>query len=93
MKLLFRLLRNKYLLTAIFFATWMIFFDQDNLSVQRERKQQLDESRRNIEYLTKEIAVMEKEYYDLIHDPAKLEAFAREQYKMKRDNEDVYIIE
>jgi cell division protein DivIC len=36
---------------------------------------------------------MEKEKEGMVSDPLVLEQYAREQYKMKRDNEDLYIIE
>jgi hypothetical protein len=36
---------------------------------------------------------MEQAYQAMQQDPRKLEQFARERYRMKRDNEDVYVIE
>lgn len=92
MKTFVRIIKNKYLLTAIVFTIWMIFFDQDNYFVQQERMDKLRESRQNLEFLTKEIQAMEQSHYDLTHNAARLETFAREHYKMKRENEDVYII-
>lgn len=84
---------NKFTITGVSFAVWMIYFDQNNWSSQQARKQQLVETERNIDYLNQQIAHLEKEHYDMTHDPVKLEKFAREQYKMKRDNEDLYIVE
>jgi cell division protein DivIC len=44
-------------------------------------------------YYQEQIKKAKKEVADLQNDPAALEKFARERYLMKRDGEDVYIIE
>ncbi|RYZ56126.1 MAG: septum formation initiator family protein [Sphingobacteriales bacterium] len=93
MKKLFRVLTNKFLLTGLAFAVWMIYFDQNNWSAQEERKKELKGTERNIAYLEQEISRMEKEHRALVTDPERLEQYAREHYKMKRDTEDLYIIE
>jgi len=92
MKLL-RILTNKYLLSAAGFAVWMFFIDQNDFFTQRERMAYLRETENNISYLSAEITDMEREYHALRTDPEKLEQYARERYRMKRDNEDVYVIE
>jgi len=93
MKKLLRLSTNKFVITSVAFVAWMIFFDENNWSTQRQRKHQLEQTEDNIAYLQKEIALEEKRHKDLISDPRVLEKFARERYRMKRDNEDVYVVE
>ncbi len=93
MKKVLRITTNKFFLTCAAFAIWMIFFDQNNWTSQQERNNELKETERNIAYLNQQIAVMEKEHEQLITNPERLEQYAREHYKMKRDNEDVYVIE
>lgn len=93
MKQVFRLITNKFLLTGTAFAVWMIYFDSNNLTVQSARKMEVYELDRNIGYLNSEIARLEQELVDLKVNPERLEEYARERYKMKRDNEDVFIIE
>jgi cell division protein FtsB len=88
-----RILTNKFLLTALIFGAWMMWFDQNDVGSQRERAQALKDTRKNIEYLQKEIAMMEQEHSKLTNDPQRLEQYAREEYKMKRDNEDIYVID
>ncbi len=88
-----RFFTNKFILTGSAFAVWMIFFDENNWNTQRHRKALLEETKDNIAYLEKEIALQEKRHKDLISDPRVLEKFAREKYRMKRDNEDVYVVE
>jgi cell division protein FtsB len=93
MKKLWKIISNKFLVTGVAFAAWMIFFDQNNWTAQKERNNALKDTERNIAYLNEEIAGMEKEYKELTTNPERLELYARERYKMKKDNEDIYIVE
>lgn len=93
MKKIFRILTNKFLLTGIAFAMWMIYFDQNNWSAQDERKEQIREIDRNIAYLNAEITRMEQDYHNTTTNPERLEQYAREKYKMKRDSEDLYVFD
>ncbi|MBL7718488.1 MAG: septum formation initiator family protein [Flavipsychrobacter sp.] len=93
MKKVVRFFTNKFVVTTAIFAAWMLWFDQNDMGSQRERSRSLREAKDNIAYLEKEIARMEQEHHQLTTNPGKLEKFAREQYKMKRDNEDIYVIE
>ena len=93
MKKLLHIVANKYLITAVAFAVWMLFFDQNDYKSQRQRKRDLQEANDGIAYLNGEIAQMEKDHAEITTDPAKLEQYAREHYRMKRDNEDVYVVE
>ena len=93
MKKLWKVVSNKFLVTGIAFAAWMFFFDQNNWTAQKERNNALKDTERNIAYLNEEIADMEKEYLELTTNPERLEQYAREKYKMKKDNEDIYIVE
>lgn len=92
-KKLFSIFTNKYLLTAVAFLVWMVYFDQNDWFSQKERKQQLRATKDNITYLNAEIDRMEKEHMAMVTDPQKVEQFARENFRMKRDNEDLYVIE
>jgi cell division protein FtsB len=93
MKKLLRLFANKFVLTIVAFLAWMTYFDQNDWISQKERRQNLDDVRNNISYLNAEIAKMEHQKEGMTSDPGVLEQYAREQYRMKRDNEDLYIIE
>jgi cell division protein DivIC len=92
MKLL-RFLFNKYVITGAAFAVLMLFFDQNDWVSQQAREKELQDVKDNITYLNKEIATMDATYMSLMHDPKELERYAREHYRMKRDNEDLYIVE
>lgn len=93
MKKVFRIVFNKYLLTTAAFVVWMTFFDQNDWMTQKDTRKELQDTKDHIAFLTKQTEQMEHEHALLISDPARLEKFARERYRMKRDNEDLYIIE
>jgi cell division protein FtsB len=93
MKRFFSIITNKFLITGVAFAAWMIFLDENNWASQEERRKELRETDRNIAYLNSQIATMEKDYHELTTNPKRIEQYARERYRMKKDNEDLYIIE
>lgn len=93
MKKVLRIFANKYVLAGSAFLIWTAFFDQNDWQSMRKKRQELEDTQNDITYLNQEIARMEKEHEQLTSNPAKLEQFAREKYRMKRDNEDLYIIE
>lgn len=86
-------LKNKYLLSVVIFLTWMLFFDdRDIITTHFRYKNELNELKTNKEYFQEQIAETRKELDKLQSDPALLEKYARERYRMKRDNEDLFII-
>ena len=93
MKKVASILTNNYLLAGIFFIVWMLFFDQRNYFQQTETMAELDKLETKKKYYQEQIEKAKAELTDLQNDPAALEKFARERYLMKRDGEDVYIIE
>ena len=87
------LLSNRYWLAIAAFAVWIIFFDESNLFVQRQRTRELNELNKKIEYYKGQVAQTRQELKDLQNDPAILEKYAREKYFMKRDNEEVFVVD
>lgn len=85
-------LKNKYSLTFIVFVIWLAFFDQNNLLLQFQNKWELWELEDEKAYYQKEIVQTKKDLKRLTTDMKNLERFAREQYLMKRDNEEVFVI-
>lgn len=84
---------NRYLLATAAFVIWVVFFDESNLFIQRQRTNELNELNRKIEYYKGQVAQTRKELKDLQNDPVILEKYAREKYFMKRDNEEVFVID
>ena len=85
-------LRNKYVLTIAVFSIWMLFFDQNN-AVDRIRMgseiRQLEEDR---EYYLEQIQKDSANLSELTTNKENLEKYAREQFLMKKSNEDVFVV-
>jgi len=87
-----QMLRNKYVLTSVLFVLWMLMFDQNNLNERRKNNRDYNQLLREKEYFQKKIEENRKRIQELKTNNDNLEKFAREQYLMKKDNEDIFII-
>jgi len=86
-------LKNKYILTACFFAVWMFFFDtRDVITTHFRQRGELNRLQESKAYYQQEIDKTRKELEQLRSDPKVLEKYAREKYRMKKDNEDLFVI-
>ncbi|WP_374951273.1 septum formation initiator family protein [Mucilaginibacter sp.] len=93
MKRLFDLIKNKFFLATVAFVIWMIFFDKNDLFSQYEYHQQLSKLKQEQQFYKTETEKVNNDLDELTSDKVKLEKFAREKYLMKKDNEDVFVIE
>lgn len=84
--------QNKYLLTAAIFVVWLMLFDSNNLIARYKGLRELHKLRAEREYYLKRIEADRQKLHELKTDNHNLEKFAREQYLMKRPDEDLYII-
>jgi cell division protein DivIC len=87
-----KFLSNRYVLILLLFATWMLFLDNYSYLDQRVLDKQIDELEENKKYYQDEIR-KDEENIKHLKNPNQIEKFAREKYYMKKDSEDVYIIE
>jgi cell division protein FtsB len=87
---LFKFLTNSYVIIFSSFLVWMFFFDT-NVQLNKEFKKEIKELNNTINFYKKEISKDKKTIIEL-QDSLQLEKFAREQYLMKKENEDIYII-
>lgn len=85
-------LSNKYFIVTIFFITWMVFLDNYSYLDHRLLNKEIDELEDNKQYYKDEIA-KDKKNIKKLKNPAEIERYAREKYYMKKENEDIYIIE
>jgi cell division protein FtsB len=86
-------LRSKFLLATAGFIVWMLFFDRNDVFTQMQRKSELNELRQSKQYFEKQIAENRTFSKDLQFNASAIEKYAREKYLMKRDNEDLFIIQ
>ncbi len=88
----FKFISNKYIWVLLFFASWMIFLDNYSYFEHRILDNQINELEDNKEYYQEEIKKDEQQIKQL-RNPEQVEKYAREKYYMKKDSEDIYIIE
>jgi cell division protein FtsB len=87
-----KILKNKYFITGFSFLLWLSFFDRNDFITQYSYRSKLHELQHERDYYTDEIARNKAEVNDLLTNPKNLEKYAREKYRMKRDNEDVFVL-
>jgi cell division protein FtsB len=92
LRIIFKILKNRYFIAIVAFVVWMIFFDTNSLKRQKILNTRIDEIKDMRTFYMTEIAKNNKEIYELETDPGTIEKYAREKYLMKRDSEDVFII-
>ena len=88
----FKLGTNIYVLVSAFFIIWMLFFDANSWLMHKELNKEIDALNTKKEFYEREINTDEKEIKVLQTDNG-IEKYAREEYNMKKENEDIYIIE
>jgi len=77
---------------AALFLVWIIFFDDFCLVDRFEKMSLLYELRENEKYYENENRKNKEQLEELMSGKEELEKFAREQYYMKEDDEDVFIV-
>ena len=88
----FKFLSNKYVWVLLFFCTWMIFLDNYSYFDHRILDQQIEDLEDNATYYKEEIK-KDQENIKQLKNSEQVEKYAREKYYMKKDSEDIYIIE
>lgn len=84
--------RNKYFLTLFIFIIWLILFDANNLIDRYKQIKDLHKLEKDKEYYIKKIEEDKRKLNELKTDNHNLEKFAREQYHMKKQDEDLFIV-
>ena len=84
--------RNKYVLTIVIFIVWVTLLDSNNLIARYKDMRELHKLKIDREYYIKRIGDDKQKLRELKTNNHNLEKFAREQYRMKKPDEDLYII-
>ena len=85
-------LKNKYLLSISLFVIWVSFFDQNNLLDRFMLVQEARQLQKDRMYYIERIKSDSTRLNELMTNADNLEKFAREQYLMKKENEDIFVI-
>lgn len=88
----FRIFGNTYMLILVIFGVWMFLFDANSWLIHDELDKEIDKLEGNKVYFKKEIQT-DRDQIGKLEDSEELERFAREEYLMKKDGEEIFIIE
>ena len=81
----------KNLTLCIFFLVWMMFFDNNNWFYLNKLTDEAHLKQSEKAWYNNEIEESERKLNELTSDLKALEKFGREQYYMKKSNEDVFV--
>ena len=82
----------KYLLILLAFMVWMTFLDTNSLLIHAELNREIKKLKNKRNALSEEI-LKDKSLIKKLDNVDSLEHFAREEYNLKKENEDIFIIE
>lgn len=88
----FKILGSTYILILILFAIWMVFFDTNSYFIHSELNGDIEALEENKEFYKGEIE-KDKVFLDKMKDSNEIEKYAREKYYLKKEGEDIFIIE
>ncbi|HYX08614.1 MAG TPA: septum formation initiator family protein [Bacteroidales bacterium] len=89
---IFEILKNKYVLALIIFIVWVSVFDTNNLIDRFQMIWDRNQLTKDKNYYQERIEQDTKRLKELKTNNENLEKFAREQYLMKKDDEDIFVI-
>ncbi len=76
----------------LLFVIWMAFFDTNSFLIHWELRKEIKKLEQQQEFLQNEIA-RDQNILVKLSRPEELEKLAREKYYMKRENEEIFLIE
>ena len=82
----------KYLVILIAFIFWMTFLDTNSLLIHAELNREIKKLRKRKDALTEEIT-KDQELIKKLENIDSLEHYGREKYNLKKQDEDIFIIE
>ncbi len=83
---------NKYFITIFLFLVWMIFFDSTSFLVINEMNGEIGKYEKQLAYYKSAYEKNDGFYKKLMNNKAEKEKFARENYFMKKPNEEIFIL-
>ena len=92
LKFVRRFVFNKYLITIVLFLVWMIFFDSTSFLVINELNKEIDKYEEQLQYYKDEYKKNDDFYKKLMNNKDEKEKYARENYFMKKPNEEIFIL-
>lgn len=90
--IILKIIRNKYVITFLIFYFWLFFFDQHSIWERKDHESTIDLLEKEKAYFIDKIENDKNRIHELKTNRKNLEKFAREQYLMKKENEDIFIV-
>ena len=91
-KKILRIIINKYTITLLAFAVWMVFFDSSSVLNRMKYRDKLNSLKQEKHFYLEEIKKDSILSQKLLSDTSEIEKFARENYLMKKEKEDVFLV-
>jgi cell division protein FtsB len=91
-KTLLKGIKNKYITTTLGFLVWMLFFNDIDLVYVIQQKRALNDMEQRSQDLKQACERAEENLFNLTTNTENLERFAREEYLMKKPDEDLFLI-
>lgn len=82
---------RNYAIALLMFLLWIVFFAPNNLFKQIQATRELRSLRKMKTFYEKEIENYQRLLQELNSNPSYIEKFARENYLMKKNNEDIFL--
>ncbi|RPH34056.1 MAG: hypothetical protein EHM93_02530 [Bacteroidales bacterium] len=92
-KKIFPWVKNKFILTGFVFLLWLVVFDRSNWFDMIGEIRAIHSLESEKEYYQRKINADNQKLKELKTNDENLEKFAREQYLMKKADEDIFIVE
>ncbi len=89
---IWRVLKNPYIAATIVFLLFYFFLGENNFMVRRNLSNEVSSLQKEAGLLEEGIRQDSIEAASLYNNPEALEAYGREHYYMKRQDEDIFII-
>lgn len=87
-----KIFKNFYLVVGGAALVWMLFFDRYNVVARIETQVRIGQLESDLDFYQQEKARIEEARSVLENSPQELEKYAREEFRMKKDNEDLFIL-
>ncbi|MBG7612457.1 septum formation initiator family protein [Polaribacter sp. BAL334] len=88
----YKFFTNIFVMILVPFIIWMLFFDENSYLIHKKFDREIEDLENSINFYKNKIEE-DKNIIKKLQDSLELERFAREQYLMKKENEEIYIIE
>jgi cell division protein DivIC len=86
-------IKNRYLIITAAFVVWVVFFDQNSLINQWKLGKEIKLLEQNKSFYAQEVEKLRRENKELFGDVRNLEKFGRENFYMKKADEEIIIIQ